>query len=420
MSKTALAIALVLLIALAGAGIMLLTAPKTKGGDQTVQLLPTLQPERVARIEIRNEAYLQEATRWRHERTGWPVRADLVRNAIRALSGLSGPAYEGERIKAPNSVTLTMDDATEHVLRADMRGFSGMTYGFNDNGAAEFPMSVLDALGFDERDAFEPGLFPGLRLDRIATFEIGSASSSLRARRLDGRWLVELAPETWARADDASVLAALERVRQQGAERVLEARRAPDGLDARTPTLRIAIGYREGSGTFDARLYASSLEGASALVRIPGVEGAYVELGETDLVEIPTDAVAYAARTALDVVASDVRSLLITQDAGTRSLERTLDGWDGGDGASATTSREVDDLLTLLTQARAVPGRAADVVFESLVAVDLFGDDGGILHTLEAGYSDEGAFVVRVGPLAWAYQRADPPAVLRLPPYRAR
>ncbi|MEM1423706.1 MAG: hypothetical protein AAGH64_06855, partial [Planctomycetota bacterium] len=155
----------------------------------------------------------------------------------------------------------------------------------------------------------------------------------------------------------------------------------------------------------------------------PGVEGAFVEMGVSDLGEVPTDAIAYAARTALDLVTTDVRRIAVVGDGGggvRRELTRTLDGWDDGAGAAPAHGREADELFAMLTQTEGVPGRSTEVVFESLAIVELRGDDGGLLHAIETGYTDEGAFVVRVGPLVWAYPRAAPPAVLRLAPYRAR
>lgn len=420
MSKKALAIALVLLIVLAGAGIVLLRGGNTAPTSTTVQLLPTLQPERVVRMEVQNEGYVQERSRWRHERTGWPVRADLMRNAVRAVSGLSGPEHTGERIVSPRSLKFAMEDGTEHHLRADARGFSGMTYGFTDSGSAEFDLRVLASFDFAPEEAFEPGLFPGLRTELVTSFAIERTDSSLRARRLEGNWLVDLGDAQWARAHAESVRAVIELVRRTGVERVLEARRAPTGMSEREADMRLTFTYRDEAGVFDAHLYDSTIDGGSALVSLPGVERAFVEMGDNDLEEVPTDAIAYAARTALDLVATDVRRVAVVDDKGGRELTRTLDGWDDGDGASPAHAREVDELFTTLTQTEGVPGRSSEVVFESLAIVELWGDDGGLLHTIETGYTDEGAFVVRVGPLVWAYPRAAPPAVLRLAPYRAR
>ena len=184
--------------------------------------------------------------------------------------------------------------------------------------------------------------------------------------------------------------------------------------------MRLTFIYRDDGGTFDARLYDSTIDGGSALVSLPGVDSAFVEMGESDLEEVPTDAIAYAARTAMDLVATDVRRVAVVDDKGGRELRRTLDGWYDGNGASAANAREVDELFAMLTQTEGVPGRSSEVVFESLAIVELWGDDSGLLHTIESGYTNEGAFVVRVGPLVWAYPRAAPPAVLRLAPYRAR
>ncbi|MEM1422987.1 MAG: hypothetical protein AAGH64_03185, partial [Planctomycetota bacterium] len=248
MSKKALAIALVLLVVLAGAGIVLMSARTAAPITTTVRLLPTLQPERVARMELRGEAYVQERSRWRHERTGWPVRADLVRNAVRALSGLSGPEHAGGATVSPLSVAFTMDDGAEHRLRADARGFSGTTYGSTDAGTAEFDLAVLDSLDFSPVDAFEPGLFPGLRTELVTSFAIDRADGSLRARRLQGKWLVDLGGAEWARADTGSVRAVIELVRRTGVERVLEAGRAPRGMSEREADTRLTFAYRDEGG----------------------------------------------------------------------------------------------------------------------------------------------------------------------------
>ncbi len=416
MSKTALAIALVLLIGLAGAGIILLTKPAPPSSGP-IQLLPTLPPEQVASLTIEGETYTREGETWRTP-TGWPARTERVRALIRALSGLEGEAAVGEMTDAL-SIIILMEDGTEHALSIDRSAFAGSALAASGGVSAEVNAVITERLPKADHEWYIRSAMPGLDPMRVNRVEISSPEQTFVAMRRDTGWFVELEPSVFARASETSIRALVGRFRTIEVVRFEGPRNYEPGSfdffatfwDAGEPEARRSIGLTfEPAGAQRDRLATITLE-------VPNADARVDETGLVtgiDPAEIPLDPIAYAARNASKEIATNVRTITVGVGDTERQYTRTLDGF--RDPSGADVDRDAKALLVAMIENQGVPGYADTVALRFTDRVQLLGDDGGLLQEFEAGYTPEGVFALRSGPVVWAYPRATPPALLRFPP----
>lgn len=414
MSKTALAIALILLIGLCAAGAILLTAPqKTAAGP--VQLLPTIAPERVSALRLNTTRFERAGTSWTTE-DGWPVRVDRVRALLRALSALDGPEDAGGALTSPVRIEIDLDDGATLQLNIDRRALAGRTVAFNDDGRIELDDALIALLPTSDSTWNVTSPMPGLDPTRLSRIEIDTPDTRFRARRLGARWSIEIEEGEEVRASELALRALAERFGafEYGAFDATAS--TTDVPDATAMAARFTMTGADSpyAFTIDSERVGEKATRKAHSALPTGVRASGTGNG-LDPNDLPLNPLFFAARTATDANTTDVQEIRIDRaDGPSYRYERTLEGWRPANPEETLAIGDAEQLLEVMTQTQGAPGRTSEIEFTELGRVTLIGLDGGDLVTLDYGLTESSTLAFRDGVIAWAYPRTDPPRVLRV------
>jgi hypothetical protein len=380
MSTRTVIIALILAVALAAAGLLLLHEPPHPAGGPALGV----EAPRIREVRIEREGGRYESARrggspgdWQVvlggpgvERT-WPADPARVRSVLRILSTLefSRPAARGDELSADAAVVrILCDDGREQTLRVSPRALAGEVF-IDVRKAGSVAAAASGWIGADVREMLigtgprewrDPSaLNVGAETSRVF---LRGTSGTVALARVQGRWAlrepVQEAAEPEAIAKLSNTLSGLlitdfldagapadSGVEQPVAEIIVEA----DVRDADSAPTRVARqALRVGRGT------DLTGKGVYASVERAGQTRTIV-LSTTALAALNTDAGTYISGRAMNGATADVGKLVVTPAGRSpRTYQRTLDGWTSGDSPVAHEEvARIDGALKLLSDEKA-------------------------------------------------------------------
>lgn len=447
MSKSIVAIAVLLAAGLGITVAVLLSGPSTWGsnsgedtGTASQATLFEIDPADVTAITVERSRRISSVRRsegasWvfidgpvdrMRPPTGWPANAPRIRAALDRLARIDrvGGDVSADPGEASASITLTTRTGETRVLRV-------ATVAVGGNVAA----STGDRSGLIERAAVAPLLdegplawrltdaFPGIGPTTTSRLTIETPHTPrLALENIESRWFLRSPVSARVEADavnqllsglgaanvirfddqddaspfgDPSMVITAERDR-----RTFDAGR----VDIRTERTTADIGAPLSSGGSSVRARVTLDDGSVHLVTI-----ARSGLPRLETLESPATLI---ARSPSSTVAEDVYFLTVDTPSTDETLgfRRRIDTWvqmrpDGGDAeVPAETRNAIDAAVSLLTTP---VGRPATVSGETGLAtpaqIDLRDASGGVIDVLRAGYDAEGRPIVRAGGVVWRY-----------------
>ncbi len=409
MSSRALAIALVLAV-IVGAAVYLTAARPAPRAAAAPSVLPALDPARVSRITLeddrgtfaieRTPAGLWQTAPLAPGAAPWPIDPVRIRRALKALA--EADAQTAQKAPPPADVatlSLALDSDAHWTLAIDLARLAGRARAWAGESPVTINAEVADLWTRPGPAAWRDiAALPGVGAE-TARITLRSASGEIRLARFRNAWRVT-APIS-ARADDAAVQALLDALGKITVARFdaepraftpwlgvtieSDAREAPPGAEPRvlTRTRSLAVGPPDASGQRLAP--ATPDQGASAIL-----------VNAESLADLPTDALAYASRSAAQTIPADVGMIVITPAADSadprpeRGFRRGIDGWQSlrDDGTlEPVDDAPINDILDLLSARISPDLRAGDLggAFEPLFTVRLLGFADEPLEALELG-----------------------------------
>jgi len=458
MSKSIVAIAVLLAAILGISAAVMLSGPSTGGGsaetgapDAGSATLFSIEPAEVAAITVERDGQLSSVRRGEGASwvfvdgpvqmtappTGWPANAPRIRATLDRLSRIDrvGEDVSAEPGESAVSITLTSRDGASNTLRVARVAIGGNIVAATD-----------DRSGLIERSAVAPILDEGPSAWRLrnALPGVGPTTTSRLTIEAEGspRLSFEKIETSWylrspvsARADNDAVDSVLSAL---NAAEVVRFTPRDTQADFADPAVTITSERDRRTleiGRTDIRTERVVAEVASPFSGGGASVPARITLddGSTHRVSITRDSLPQSAtldnaerllaKSPSDAAADDVFFLTIAPPEGgeTIGFRRRLGTWvemrpDGGEAEVRRTTREsIDATVSLLTSPVGNPTTISrPAVFRTPARIELRDISGGVVDVLRVGYDEEGQPVVRAGGVAWRYSAAQASPVLEL------
>lgn len=450
MSRSALVISLLLVVALSIVGIALLMSPPQPATAGNAASLLRLDPSQVASFTVTGSGDTSVITRtsaggWtiHLQREGepltspWPAQPTQVRSMVRSLCDLRDvSANQGtmlQSVDATLTVEIAMAGGEKHEVRFDAAPLGGRRLiGIDQRRTGEIDDAIFRALtspGPAQWRVKSPFHGVGERTSRI-TLRSPGTGSGVELARLEGRWFLRQPIQSRASGDAAQDLLrslgslTIERfiddtttltMTESGldAPRLLctieEDRRSIDSVDGQirtqTQTQTLAIG---GPADLSGRLvYASINDGQT-----------FVVINIESIASVSLNGESYLAPFAAETISQNIGGFAVRIAGQPEArFERGISDWRRLDATGATIGESPSEPIETLLAAFTTSPASRLVIdepeqYRPIASVTLFDFGGGAMETIEAGVIDEGVLAFRSGQVFRIYEELETPSLL--------
>lgn len=455
MSRSALVISLLLVLALSIVGIALLVAPTSSATATDAGSLLRLDPSLVETIRVEGADDRPAPIIERTDAGGWTIRLDRpdgtstepwpaqptsVRAMVRALCDLRDESPDDgarfETISPALVVTITLTGGQSHAVRFDTNALGGRRLveidGRRTGAVDDQIFRALTSPGPASWRVTSPLTSVGERTSRVALRAPGQGAG-VDLAKLEGRWF--LRQPVQSRADDAAAIDLLRSIGSLTIERFLDNPGAlsanQTGLNAPRLTVRVEEDRRSVSaddGQVDTTTVAQTLAIGGpadlsgklvyASVAAPGDRQTLVVLNIEPIESVSLTGERYLAAVAAETIGPNIGALAVRIAGQPEArFERGIEGWRLLDATGATVgdtpSALILELLTALTETPATSLSAEPPEsYRPAASITLFDFGGGPMETIEAGAVENGSLVFRSGQVFRVYEDAQTPSLL--------
>ena len=449
MSKSIVAIAVLLAAGLGITAAVLLSGPSTGGSNSGEEvriahqeMLFEIDPAEVAAITVERGGRISSVRRaggasWvfidgpvdlAKPPTGWPANAPRIRAALDRLTRIDrvGGDVSADPGEAAVSITVTTREAGLRTLRVATVAVGGNVAASTDNSsglierAAVAPLLDEGPLAWRLTDAF-----PGVGPTTTSRLMIEARNTPrLALEKIESSWFLRSPVSARAEADAVTQLLA-----DLGAVDVIRFDDQIDPAPFADPSMVIAAERDRRTfegGRVDIQTERTIVEiadslsagGSSVRARVTLDDGSTHRVTVTrsglprlSLLESPETLI---TRTPSGAVAEDVYFLTIDppNSGETLGFRRRIDTWvrmrrDGGDAqVSAETRGAIEAAVSLLTSPVGSPATlSGETGLTTPAQIELRGASGGVIDVLRAGYDAAGQPIIRAGGVVWRYNR---------------
>lgn len=452
MSRSAMVISLLLVLALSIVGVALLIAPTNATTTGDAGSLLRLDPSQVETIRVEsiagNEASVVTRTPaggWTiHLESGggastepWPAQPTAVRAMVRALCDLRDESAESasrfETIEPALGVEITVAGGETHRVSFDSSTLGGRRLievdGRRTGAIDDQIFRALTSPGPASWRVKSPLTSVGERTSRIALRAPGQGAG-VDLARIEGRWF--LRQPVQSRANDAAATELLGAVGSLTIERFLDRpgvlNPTQTGLSSPRLTVRVEEDQRA-MNPDDGQIRTTTRTQTLAIGGPADLSGklvyASINDGETLVVLNiePIESVSLTGERYLSAVAAETIGpnigALSVRIAGQPEAryERGIENWRLLDATGATLgdapTAPITALLAALTETPAT-GLSTEPpeTYRPIASITLYDFGGGPMETIEAGVLERGALVLRSGQVFRVYEEAETPSLL--------